>query len=60
MRKVTITERNLRQYRQIFDRFQESVQRYCNTYGLGCTRTTTEIPFDELILRMMRIAGAVR
>lgn len=57
--KVTVTERNLRQYREIFRRFQESIQTYCNTYALGCTRTTTEIPFDELILKMMRAAGAV-
>jgi uncharacterized protein (DUF58 family) len=60
IQKVTVTERNLRQYRAIFDRFQESIQTYCNTYGLGCTRTSTEIPFDELILKMMRTAGAVR
>ena len=33
--KVTVTERNLRQYRQIFERFQESVQRYCNTLRPG-------------------------
>lgn len=59
-RKVTVTEKNLRQYRQLFDEFQESIQTYANRYGLGCTRTTTEIPFDELILRMMRQAGAVR
>jgi len=60
VRKVTVTERNLRQYRQIFDRFQESIRTYCNTYGLGCTRTSTEIPFDALILKMMRSAGAVK
>ncbi len=58
--KVTVSERNLRRYRQIFQNFQESVQRYCRNYGLGCTRTSTEIPFDELILKMMRVAGAVR
>lgn len=58
--KVTVTERNLRQYRKIFDDFQQSVHRYCRTYGLDCTRTSTEIPFDELILKMMRTAGAVR
>jgi uncharacterized protein (DUF58 family) len=58
-RKVTVTERNLRQYRQIFETFQESLRRYCNNYGLGCTRTSTEIPFDQLILKMMRAAGAV-
>jgi uncharacterized protein (DUF58 family) len=58
--KVTVSERSLRQYKKIFAEFQESVQRYCRNYGLGCTRTSTEIPFDELILKMMRVAGAVR
>lgn len=60
VRKVTITEKNLRQYRQIFGQFQESLRRYCNTYGLSCTRTTADVPFDDLILKMMRTAGAVR
>jgi uncharacterized protein (DUF58 family) len=59
-RKVTVTEKNLRQYRQLFEEFQQQVQSYCNRHSLGCTRTSTEIPFDELILRMMRQAGAVR
>jgi uncharacterized protein (DUF58 family) len=60
LRKVTVTERNLRQYRQIFDKFQESVTRYCNSYGLSCTRATTDIPYDQWVLRMMRAAGAVK
>jgi uncharacterized protein (DUF58 family) len=59
-RKVTVTEKNMRQYRRLFDDYQERVQTYCNRYSLGCTRTSTETPFDELILRMMRAAGAVR
>jgi uncharacterized protein (DUF58 family) len=59
VRKVTITERSLRQYRQIFTDFQESVRRYCNTYGIGGTRTATDVPFDALLLRMMRVAGAL-
>src|SRR5690242_14522185 len=37
-RKVTVTERNLRKYRKIFDEYQESVRRYCRNYGLGCTQ----------------------
>ena len=44
IRKVTVTERNLRQYRKIFADFLESVARYCNTYGIGGTRSTTEVP----------------
>jgi uncharacterized protein (DUF58 family) len=59
-RKVTVSEKNLRQYRNLFNAFQEQVQGYCIRYGLGCTRTSTDIPFDQLILRMMRQAGAVR
>jgi uncharacterized protein (DUF58 family) len=59
-RKVTVTEKNLRQYRRLFDDFQANVKQYGTKYGLGCTRTSTEIPFDELILKMMRVAGAVR
>src|SRR5262249_41592710 len=57
--KVTVTERNLRQYRRIFDAFLESVARYSATHGIGATQSTTDVPFDQLILRMMREAGAV-
>ena len=56
-RKITITERKLRQYKQLFEEFLKSIDTYCRTYSLSCTRTTTDVPFDELILRMMRAAG---
>lgn len=57
LKKLTITERKLRQYREIYSEFMESILKYARTYGLGCTRTSTEVPFDELILKMMRMAG---
>jgi uncharacterized protein (DUF58 family) len=57
--KVTVTERNLRQYREIFGAYLESVHRYGSNYGISVNRTTTDVPFDELILKMMRAAGAV-
>jgi uncharacterized protein (DUF58 family) len=53
-RKITITERKLRQYKTVFAAFLNSIDTYCRTYSLSCTRTTTDIPFDELLLRMMR------
>jgi uncharacterized protein (DUF58 family) len=59
VRKVTVTERNLRQYQRVFTGFLESVKRYANTYGMGATQTNTDVPFDELLLRMMRAAGAL-
>jgi uncharacterized protein (DUF58 family) len=60
LRKITITEKNLKQYRRVFREFLDSVQNYCRGYGVGCTTSSTEVAFDELILRMMRVAGAVR
>ncbi len=56
-RKLTITERKLWQYKKLFQEFLTSIDNYCRMYSLSCTRTTTDVPFDELILRMMRTAG---
>jgi len=58
-RKLTITERKLKQYRELFTEFLKSIDAYCKSYSLACTRTTTDVPFDELILRMMRVAGGI-
>jgi len=58
-RKVTITERNLRKYKKIFGEYQTAVQKYCRNYGMGCTQTPSDVPFADLILKMMRAAGAV-
>jgi uncharacterized protein (DUF58 family) len=58
-RKVTVTERALRTYRKLFDDHQAAVGTYCRNYGLGCTQATTEMRFNDLVLRMMRVAGAV-
>jgi uncharacterized protein (DUF58 family) len=59
LRKVTITEKNLRTYQRLFAEFQQSVRKYCRTYGIGCTQTDNRVTFDELVLRMMRQAGQV-
>ena len=56
-RKITVTERKQKQYRQLFMEFLTSIETYCKTYSLSCTRSTTDLPFDELILRMMRASG---
>ena len=59
-RDVTISESVLRRYKQKVRDFLESIQRYCIENGFGCTLSSTAVPFDELILRMMREAGSVR
>ena len=59
-RKVTVTERKLRQYEALFRSFLRDVEAYCRTYGLSHTRATADIPYDDVLLKMMRVAGAVR
>lgn len=59
MRKVTVTERNVRTYKKLFNEYQLSVRDYCTNYGLGCTQSPSRIPFDDLVLRMMRESGTV-
>ncbi len=56
--KVTVTEKNLKQYRQIFSEFLQSVRNYCRSHAIGCTTTTSDVAFDELVLGMLR-AGRV-
>jgi len=57
--KVTITERKLKQYEKLFQSFVRDVEAYCRTYGLSHTRATSDVPFDVVLLKMMRMAGAV-
>lgn len=56
IRKVTVSESNLRAYKRLFQDHQSSVREYCRGYEMGCTQTPTPVPFDSLIIRMMREA----
>ena len=60
VRMVTITEKMARRYQQLFQEHQQSVRDYCNNYGLSCTQSPSVVPFDELVLRMMRASAAGR
>lgn len=57
--KITVTEKHLKSYRRLFGEFLQGAQDYCRSYGVGYTLTTADVPFDELILGMMRRAGMV-
>lgn len=53
-RKVTISQRNLTEYQQAFEAFLAEIRRYSVQHQIGYLVTSTEVPFDDLILRMMR------
>jgi uncharacterized protein (DUF58 family) len=58
-RKVTVTEKNLRTYKRLFQEHQLAVREYCRTYGLGCTQSPSTIPYDDLIIHMMRVSASM-
>jgi uncharacterized protein (DUF58 family) len=60
VRNATISENILRRYKQKFSDFLDLVKKYCISNGFSCTISTTSVPFDEMILRMMRETGSVR
>jgi uncharacterized protein (DUF58 family) len=60
VRKVTVTERSLKRYRQLFAEHQTAVRDYCRKYAIGCTQAPTTVRFDDLIMRMMRESGGSR
>ena len=57
--QATIDEGVLNRYRAAFRRHQEQMRAYCREHGMACTQTTIDVPFDRLLLEMMRRAGIV-
>lgn len=58
-RKVTVSEKNIRMYKQLFASHQSAVREYCRNYGFGCIQNPSTSRFDDIILRMMRETGRV-
>jgi uncharacterized protein (DUF58 family) len=56
-RKVTIRERDRKRYRTAFANFLASLQHDARQHGLNYLGTNTHVPYDELILKMMRSGG---
>ena len=58
--KRTVTERDLRRYREAFDGFQKELADYCRGRGWGHTVSRCDAKFDDLVLGMMRGANLVQ
>ncbi len=54
VRSVTITERHLREYRRVFQQFLVDSERTCRRREVGYIHSTTDVPFDELVLKVLR------
>ena len=53
-REITVTPSLLTAYKAEYAKYCEAVESYCGKYQLGYVRTTTEFPFEELILKVFR------
>lgn len=52
-REVVISESMIRRYKQKFAAFLDEIKRYGIDNGLNYTISSTAVPFDEMILRML-------
>jgi uncharacterized protein (DUF58 family) len=53
-REVVMTPSLLEAYRAEFEHYCRSIEAYCRRYQLGYIRTETDVPFDELVMAVLR------
>lgn len=53
-RDVTLTERMLRNYREAFDGFCATTEKYCRSKQIGYMRCMTSLPFQDAVVHMLR------
>ena len=58
--ELAVTPRLLEAYRQAFQRHMREVEAYCRKYGWAYVRALTEVPFEDLILKLLRDQGLLR
>lgn len=52
--EITASDALLRDYRQAIDRWLEELEQFCLRRGIGYARATTEIPFEDIVLKILR------
>jgi uncharacterized protein (DUF58 family) len=56
-REVTVTERQLADYKRLHREYCDRLRDFCGARGLAYFRADTGVPFDELVLRIFRAGG---
>jgi uncharacterized protein (DUF58 family) len=59
-REVTISRSLLEQYAKEHEKYCDELKQYCTQRAYPYFRTNTELPFDELILKIFRQGGFLR
>ena len=59
-RDVTLSPRTLKAYAQAHQRFCEHLESSCRSRGIFLTTAPTDVPFDDMVLRLFRQGGILR
>jgi len=59
-REVTVTPKLLEKYRAAYEAYLHEVKRYCAEHQMTYVAADVSVPFDELILRVLRQGGFLR
>lgn len=58
-REINVTDGMLARYKEAFERLATGVERFCIKNEMGYVRARTNVPFDELVLGILRRGGVV-
>jgi uncharacterized protein (DUF58 family) len=60
LKEVTISRSLLEAYKKEHDKYMRELESFCTSKAVPYFRTHTQIPFDELVLKIFRIGGFLR
>lgn len=58
--EVTVTDRLLKRYEQLVDAYCTELRSFCIKRGIGYILAPTNTPFEDLVLRYLKLSGLVR
>ena len=58
--EVTVSAPVLRRYRENLAAYRATLYDFCTRRGICCLFTSTDVPFDRLVLTYLRQRGLVR
>ena len=58
--EIEITPSLLQAYRDMFTRHTREIEAYCRKYGWAYLQASTAVPFEDLMLKMLRVEGWLR
>ena len=60
VREISLGQKTIRGYRNVLRSFCDGLRSYCHSRGITYIRASTEVPFEELILKYLRTGGLIK